>query len=109
MINNEWLPISGRQLVVVSWDTHFLGDPLIFDRWLEHHAAVELVNHRTLDFLPRGLVGGEGEAALFHQGSVALGQLLVRNQDIGCPFFQVNTHFVAGLQNGQSAIGGCFR
>src|SRR3569623_1268980 len=40
-----------------------LGDALIFDRRLEHHAVGELVDHAALNLLPRRLVRRIGEAA----------------------------------------------
>ena len=50
--------------VVVARDAHGLGDVLVFDRRLQHHALGELVDHAALDLLPGRLALRDREAAL---------------------------------------------
>ena len=63
--------------VIVPRRAHGLGEALIIDRRLEHHAFVELGHHVALDLLPRRLALGIGEAAVLLQFGAPGGELAV--------------------------------
>jgi hypothetical protein len=75
-----------------------MGDVPVFDRRFQHHALVELADHRALDLLPGSLTLGDLEPAGGFKLRPALRQLLFRDQDVGGAFRQVYADAVAGLQ-----------
>ena len=79
-----------------------LGEALVADRRLEHHALVELGDHFALDLLPRRLALGIGVAVLLQRGA-ARRQLLVGNEDVGAALVEVDADAVAGAQQRQPA------
>src|SRR3569832_2571817 len=86
-----------------------LGDALIFDRRLEHHAVGELVDHAALNLLPRRLVRRIGEAAALLQVGAALIELRVAQQNVGAAFLQINARAVAALEEREAAARRRFR
>src|ERR1700722_11454926 len=93
----------------VSRHPHRLFRTLVLNRWLEHHALVELSPHLALDLLPWCLAFGMGEAAVLGQRGAALVQLLVRDQNVGGALLEINAHPVAGLDQRQSPARSRFR
>src|ERR1700692_2851777 len=86
-----------RRLVAVARNG-LLGDALIFDRGLEHHAVGELVHQGALDLLPRRLAFRERIAALLLQRLPARRELRVGDQHIGGAAVEIDAHPVAGLE-----------
>src|SRR5439155_25016166 len=68
-----------------------------------------LADGRTIELLPRRLVGGIGEAASSLQLGAALLQLIVGDQDVGAALVEVDAHLVTGLEDRKPAVGGGFR
>src|SRR3569623_1027231 len=88
---------SSYSLMIVARH-EFLGDALILDRRLEHHAVGELIDHAALDLLPRRLMRRIGEAAALLQFGAALIELRVAEQDVGAAHLQDDAYAVAALQ-----------
>src|SRR6516164_8081714 len=84
-----------------------LRDALKFHRRLEHHAIAELIDHGALDFLPRRLAWRIAIAAALLQRRTAFGQLCRRNHHIGGAIVEIDTYPVAGLEQRETAAGGC--
>src|SRR5579885_1213983 len=101
-------PLMARSLMVVPGNA-LLGDMLIFHRRLEHHPVGKLIDHRSLNFLPRGLALRIMKAALPFEFGAALGELGARNQDVRGAFAQIDPHAVAGLQQRETASGSGLR
>src|SRR5262245_36558093 len=91
--------------MVVARDTLGLGDPLVLDRRLEHHALGELVDEPALDLLPGRLMARELVAAVALQRGAAPVVLLLGNEDVGGALVEVDAHAVAGPQDRQPAAG----
>lgn len=88
--------------MVVAWDA-LLCDALVFYSRLEHHAVRELIDHATLDFLPRRLAWRIAVAASFFQRCAALRNLGIGDHDIGGALVEIDAHAVAGLEQGKPA------
>jgi hypothetical protein len=82
--------------MVVARHTHRLRQTLVLNRWLQHHAFVELRHHLALDLLPWRLALGIGEPAVLGEGCPTLVQLGVRYQNIRRALLQIDAHAVAG-------------
>src|SRR3972149_2201273 len=74
-----------------------VGDVLVFDRRLEHHAAFQLIDHAALDFLPGRLAFRELVATLALQRLPAARELGVRYLDVRSALVEVDPDDVAGL------------
>src|SRR5688500_7690917 len=85
---------------------HALGlhDPLIVDREVEAGAAGELADELALQLLPRRLALLDVRLP----GRLALGEFLFRNQDVGAPLADIDTHLVARLEQRQPAADSGF-
>jgi len=79
-----------------------LGDGLVFDGRLEHHAFVKLRHHVTLDFLPRRLMLGNWKSALFRQHLESLFEFGIVDQNIGLTTVEIDADLVIGLQHSQT-------
>jgi hypothetical protein len=82
--------------VIVPRD-RLLRDALISHRRLKHHAAVELIEHGALDFLPRRLAWRIVIAAILFQRRGTLGQFRRPDQHIGGTFVEIDANAIAGL------------
>src|SRR5690606_18699935 len=100
---------SGPALVIVSRQAARMRDILILDRIFQNRAGFHLADNGALDFLPRRLAFRIFIAARSFQGLAALGQFLIRDENIRRAATEIDAHAVAGLQNGQSAASGRFR
>jgi len=86
-----------------------LCDALILHRGLQHHAAIELINHGAMNFLPWGLTRREPIAAVagkFGPARVVFGG---RNQEIGSSLVEIDAYPVARPEYGESASDGRLR
>src|SRR5674476_1593781 len=81
---------------------------MVTRRELHAGAGGLLAYGRAVEFLPRGLVGGVGEAAFGLEVRAALLQLLVRDQDIGAALVEVDADLVAVLEDGEATVGSGF-
>src|SRR5690606_12637618 len=84
--------------VIIPWNSARLGDALIFDGGLQHHALVELLDQIALYFLPRRLARRIPIATRLRQRGAALGKLGRRSKNIGLAPVEIDAHAVAGLQ-----------
>src|SRR5258708_6605974 len=82
-----------------------LGDALVFDGGLEHHAVGELVDHGALDLLPGGLTLRDGVAALLDELGPARRELGFGDQHVDGAAVEVDAHAVAGLDQREPAAG----
>src|SRR3974390_3354626 len=74
----------GRQgLVIIPRHTDLAGDVVVAGCKLHARASGLLTDGLSIELLPRGLVGGVGEAALGLELGAAALQLIVSNQDVG--------------------------
>src|SRR4051794_10304706 len=94
-------PPPPRTSMVVARQALFLGDPLILDGRLQHHALFELGDDAALDFLPRSLVRGILVAAGIHQRLAPGLQLRIVDQHVDRAFLEIDADFVAVLQDGE--------
>src|SRR6266849_6605454 len=93
-------------LMVVSGHADLAGDIVIARGELHAGAGGLLADGRTIELLPRRLVGREGEAALGLQLGVALLHLGIADQDVGAALVEVDADPVAGAQDREPAVGG---
>src|SRR5512134_3902254 len=98
-----------RRSVVVARNALALGDLLVLDRRLQHHAVGELVDDAALDLLPRRLVLRKLEAAVALQVGAAAIVLLPGDENVGRALVEVDPHLVAGLQDSEPAAGRSLR
>jgi hypothetical protein len=100
-----------EQLVVVARNTLGLGDPLVFDRRLQHRVRFPSGRHScALDFLPRRLALGINVAAGRHRalpGATRSPRSLIRMSALS--LVQIDPHLVARLQDREATAGGRFR
>jgi hypothetical protein len=82
--------------MIVPWNTASLGDALKFDRRLQHHAFVELLDKIALNFLPRRLARRIPIATRLRQRGAALGKL-GRRSNADWPFFVGNADAIEQL------------
>src|SRR5437868_1955104 len=68
-----------------------------------------LADGRTIELLPRRLVGRVVEAARGFQLGATLLQLVAGDQDVGVALVEVDANLVAGPQDGKPAVGGRLR
>src|ERR1700730_8369097 len=85
------------------------GDVVIAGGELHAGAGGLLADGRAVEFLPRRLVGGIGEAAFGLQIRATLLGLLVRDQNIRTALVEVDANLVAGLEDREPAVGSGFR
>src|SRR5690606_26231960 len=95
--------------VVVAWNTFRLRDPLVLHGRFQNRAGFHLTNDGALDFLPRRLVLRIAVATLCIQLAAAFGQFLVRDQDIRLAATDIDTHPIAGPDEGKPAACRRFR
>src|SRR5258707_15886366 len=95
--------------MIIPRDADLARDVVIARRELHAGAGGLLTDGRTIELLPRRLVGRIGEAAPGLQLGAALLYLLVGDQDVGAALVEVDAHLVAGPEDRQPAIGGGFR
>lgn len=89
--------------MVVARNPLCLSDFLILDRWFEHHALVKLVDDTALYFLPGRLIFGEMKAPGLFQFRFSLFDFIVRDQDIGGTFPQVDANPVPSSQKREAS------
>src|SRR5438132_12040536 len=96
-------------LMIIPRHADAAGDVVIAGCEL-HAGAGGLLTYRcAIEFLPRRLVGRIREAAArFKFGAPPL-QLFLGYQNVGAALVEVDADLVAGLEDGQSAVGGGFR
>jgi hypothetical protein len=80
-----------------------LGDALVFDCGLEHHAIGELIDRVALDPLPRGLALRELVAALLVQLRAPPREFYPGNQHFGRSLVEIDAHSVTDLEQRQSS------
>src|SRR3954471_9002971 len=85
------------------------GDVVVAGCELHAGAGGLLADGRAIELLPWRLVGRVLEAAIGLELGVPLLELLVGDQDVGTALIQVDANLVAGLQDGEAAIGRGFR
>src|SRR5258706_13421613 len=85
------------------------GDVVIAGCELHAGAGGLLADGRAIEFLPRRLAGGIGEAAAPLKFGAPPLKLFLRYQDVGTALVEIDADLVAGLEERQSAIGGGFR
>src|SRR3984885_6209209 len=95
--------------MIIPRHADLAGDVVIAGGELHAGAGGLLADGRTIQLLPRRLVGRVGEAAFGLEVGAALLQLLVRDQDVGAAFVEVDANLVAGLEDRKATIGGGFR
>src|SRR5215469_3268932 len=89
-----------RSMVVARYALG-LGDLLVFDGWLQHHAVAQLVDQPALDLLPRRLMGGKSVAAMPAEGGATRIQLLLGDQDVGAAPVEIDAHRVTRLEHSE--------
>src|SRR5664279_3304026 len=97
-----------RPLVVVPRDADGAGDVVIARGEFQAGAGGLLSHGVAVELLPRGLVGGVGEATLGLQFGMPPRHFVVGDQDVGAALVEVDADLVAGLEDGEAAIGGGF-
>src|SRR5450755_722930 len=95
----EWLA-----LMIIPCHADSAGDVVIARRELHAGAGGLLADGRTIELLPRRLVGRIGEATTRFKFGVAFFEFLIGNQNVGAAFIQVDANLVAGLEDRQAAI-----
>src|SRR3954454_21042021 len=95
--------------VIIPRDADLAGDVLIARGELHAGAGGLLADGRTIELLPRRLVGRVGKTAFGLQLGMTRLQLFARDQDIGAALVELDPHLVAGPQDREPAIGGGFR
>src|SRR3984957_4376541 len=114
-LKKDGLPGQARQrqlrfsLMIVPGHADRAGDVVIAGREFHAGAGGLLADGGAVEFLPRRLVGRIGEAALGFQFGAPPLQFLIGNQDVGAAFIQVDANLVAGLEDGEPAVGRSFR
>src|SRR5262245_52428525 len=94
-----------QALVVVARNAFGLGNFLILDGRLQHHAVGKVVDELALDLLPGRLMGGILITAMALQIGPAAIVFLLRDQDIGAALVEIDAHPVAGLEDRQPTAG----
>src|SRR6478672_6486144 len=95
--------------MIIPRHAHLACNVMIAGGELHTGAGGLLADGRTIELLPRRLVGRIGEAALGLQLGAALLQLLVGDQDVGAALVEVDAYVVAGPEDRKPAVGGGFR
>src|SRR6266850_6957805 len=95
--------------MIIARHAYLAGDVVIARGELHAGTCGLLTDGRTIELLPRRLVGRIGEAAPGLQLGAALLQLLVGDQDVGAALVEVDAYLVAGPQDRKPAVGGGFR
>ena len=85
------------------------GDVVVARCEFEAGAGGLLADGDAIELLPRRLVFRIRKSALRFQFGEALLQLLRRDQDVGSALVEVDADPVAGLEDGETAVGGGFR
>src|ERR1700731_4802686 len=98
-----------RALMIIPRHADLAGDVVIAGGELHAGAGGLLADGRTIQLLPRRLVGRVREATFGLEVGAALLQLVVRDQDVGAAFVEIDANLVAGLQDRKPAIGGGLR
>src|SRR5581483_12477284 len=106
---SSFLAIDGAWSVIIPRHPDLAGDVVIARGELHAGAGGVLADGEAVELLPWRLVGGMREAALGLQLGVALLHLVVGDQDVGGTLVEVDPDLVAGLENGEPAVGGGFR
>src|SRR5580704_4708079 len=85
----------GVMSMVVPRRTCRLGEALIGDRGLQHHALVELRHHLALDLLPGRLALRIVVAAMLGERGAPLGEFGIGDKNIRRPLLEIDSHAVA--------------
>src|SRR4029079_10543329 len=92
-------------LVIIPGHADLAGDVVIARGELRAGAGGVLAHRRAIQLLPRRLVRRVRKAALRLQVGMALLHLGLRDQDVGCPLFEIDAYLIAGLEDRTTAIG----
>src|SRR5262249_58212331 len=91
----------GDASVVVARHALALGNLLIFDGGLQHHAVREIIDHPALDLLPWRLVRRILIAAMALQVGAAPVVFLLADQDVGAALGEIDAHAISGPEDGK--------
>src|SRR4051794_40550449 len=98
-----------KVLMIIPGNADGACDVVIAGCELHAGAGGLLADGRAIELLPWRLVGRVFEAAIRLELGVPLLELLIGKQDVGAAFVKVDANLVAGLKNGEAAIGRGFR
>src|SRR5689334_9603671 len=92
-----------RTSVVVARHALALGNLLVFDGGLQHHAVREIIDQPALDLLPWRLVRWILIAAMALQVGAALVVFLLAYQDVGAALGEIDAYAISGPEDGKPA------